>query len=87
MISNIKQQNNIISFQSDSQLNMENLSDADLYRLANIDDKYINLNQSFPLVTNRCFFDIRIGDSPPQRIEISLFGISEIVFLYFYDNK
>ena len=41
MISNIKQQNNIISFQSDSQLNMENLSDADLYRLANIDDKYI----------------------------------------------
>lgn len=41
MISNIKQQNNTISFQSDRQLNMENLSNADLYRLANIDDKYI----------------------------------------------
>lgn len=34
----------------------------------------INLNDSFPQISDVCWLDIQIGDAPPQRIEISLFG-------------
>lgn len=35
---------------------------------------FINLNETMPPITSVCWFDIQVGDSSPQRIEISLFG-------------
>lgn len=35
---------------------------------------FINLNETMPEITDVCWFDISIGDTSPQRIEISLFG-------------
>jgi len=34
----------------------------------------INLNETIPRITDICYFDIQLGDSATQRIEISLFG-------------
>jgi len=34
----------------------------------------INLNETLPRITDICYFDIQLGDSATQRIEISLFG-------------
>lgn len=34
----------------------------------------IDLNETIPKITDVCYFDIQLGDSPPQRVEISLFG-------------
>lgn len=34
----------------------------------------INLNETMPDVTNVCWLDISVGESPSQRVEISLFG-------------
>ena len=35
---------------------------------------FIDLNTTQPVVTDVCWFDIQIGESDPQRVEISLFG-------------
>ena len=34
----------------------------------------ISLNETMPKITDVCFMDIQVGESPSQRIEISLFG-------------
>ena len=42
---------------------------------------FINLNDTLPTVTDVAWMDIQIGESDPQRIEISLFGIIQYSFL------
>lgn len=42
--------------------------------LTRADVGMINLNETMPRITDVCYFDIQVGQSTPQRIEISLFG-------------
>ena len=47
---------------------------ADEGLLTRSDVGMINLNETLPEVTNVCWLDVSVGDTPPQRIEISVFG-------------
>lgn len=42
--------------------------------LSRADVGFIDLNQTEPKITDVAWLDIQIGDSPPQRIEVSLYG-------------
>lgn len=42
--------------------------------LTRADVGFIDLNTTQPIITDTCWFDVQIGQSDPQRIEISLFG-------------
>ena len=42
--------------------------------LTRADVGFVNLNESLPDVTSVCWLDVSVGDSAPQRIEISVFG-------------
>jgi len=42
--------------------------------LTRADVGFINLNETLPEVTNVCWLDVSVGETEPQRIEVSLFG-------------
>ena len=47
---------------------------AEVPVLTRSDVGLINLNETMPDVTDVCWLDIAVGESPAQRVEISLFG-------------
>lgn len=49
-------------------------SDNSTQILARSDVGFIDLNTTEPEVTDICWLDVQIGDSSPQRLEISLYG-------------
>ena len=42
--------------------------------ISRADVGFIDLNETQPTITDVCWLDVQIGDSEPQRVEISLFG-------------
>lgn len=46
----------------------------DAVSLTREDVGFLSLNETEPTVTDVAFFDIKIGDSAPQRVEINLYG-------------
>ena len=51
-----------------------NAEESDINIISREDVGFIDLNQTEPKITDVAWLDIQIGDSKPQRLEISLYG-------------
>ena len=56
-------------------IDLTSINDISTTKIITRDDVgFVNLNETFPKVTDVAWMDIKIGEGDPQRVEISLFG-------------